>query len=341
MTGVRIRREGRAGHITLARPEALNALDGAMAEAMLAAFDAFATDASLRLVILDAEGTRAFCAGGDIRHIYTTGRRGDFAPSRAFFAAEYRLNARIAGFPKPVVPLIQGFCMGGGVGLAGHAAHRVIGETVQVAMPECAIGLVPDVGASHLLARAPGRLGEYLGLTGHRMGPGDALHAGFADLFVPQAAWPELVARLAETGDPDIVAAFAEASPDSPLQARGDEIEAAFSAPDLATLAARLEVGDWGHGVLEILARQSPLSMAATLALVRAARAEPGVEAALIREHRFAWRAASEGELLEGIRAAVIDKDRRPQWRHAMDDLDPAEVAAMLAPLGTEELELG
>ncbi len=340
MTGVNLRREGYVGRITLARPEALNALNGAMAEAISSALDAWERDEAVRLVLIDAEGERAFCAGGDIRDVYATGRQGDFGFGRRFFEAEYRLNARIAGYPKPFVALINGFCMGGGVGLACHAGQRVVGESAQIAMPECGIGLVPDVGASHLLGRAPGRLGEYLGLTGERMGPGEAIAAGFADHLVPEADWPALVARLVDTGEPDLVAAAAAPAPPARLSALADRIDDAFSAPDLAVLTARLEVSDWGHGVLRTLARMSPLSMACTLALVRAARTEPGVQAALVREHRFSWRAASDGDLLEGIRAQVIDKDRRPQWRHAMDDLDPAEVAAMLAPLGTDELAL-
>ena len=231
--------------------------------------------------------------------------------------------------------------MGGGVGVSGHGSHRVVGETTQVAMPECMIGLVPDIGASAILARAPGRLGEYLGVTGHRMGPGDAIHAGFADHFVPEARWPELAAALTETGDAGVIADFADAAArGAARRARSEPIDDAFEAADLAALAARLETSDWGHGILKTLRRQCPLSMACTLELVRAARRDPGVEKALAREYRFTSRAASDGELLEGIRAAVIDKDRTPVWRDDMDSLRPEEVAAMLAPLGEDELKL-
>jgi enoyl-CoA hydratase/carnithine racemase len=202
------------------------------------------------------------------------------------------------------------------------------------------IGLVPDIGASALLARAPGRLGEYLGVTGHRMGPGDAIHAGFADSFVPEARWPELAAALTASGDPGVIAGFAEPPPPAPLAALQEPIDDAFEAADLAALAARLETSDWGHGILKTLRRQCPLSMAATLELVRAARRDPGIDKALAREYRFTSRAASDGELLEGVRAAVIDKDRNPVWRDDMDSLRPEEVAAMLAPLGEAELRL-
>ncbi len=243
-------------------------------------------------------------------------------------------------YPKPVVTLAQGFTMGGGVGIAGHASHRIVGESSRIAMPECAIGLIPDIGGSHLLGRAPGRLGEYLGLTGHRMDAGEAIHCGFADHFVPLAAWPGLIADLLRDGDPAVIAAHAAPPPPAALTALAEEIDDAFSAPDLSTLAARLEASDWGHGVLRSLRRHCPLSMACTLVLVRAARAEPGVERALTREYRFTYRASSEGELLEGVRAAIIDKDRAPRWRDEIDDVDPGSVARMLAPLGPDELVL-
>lgn len=340
MSGVAIRVEGRAGRITLTRPQALNALSYEMVRAIEDAIDAWACDDAVALILIDAEGERAFCAGGDIQEIYRTGRQGDFFFARRFWAEEYRLNARIARYAKPYVALCQGLVMGGGVGVSAHGSHRVVGESTRFAMPECGIGLVPDVGGSALLAAAPGHLGEYLGLTGHRMTPGDALRAGFADRYVPLSDWPALSATLVESGDPGVVEEFARPAPESPLADVQAQIDDAFAAPDLATLAARLEASDWGHGVLKALARQSPLSMACALVLVRAARRAPGIEAALTREYRFTWRSISDGDLLEGIRAAVIDKDRTPQWRDALDGVRPEQIAAMLAPLGTHELVL-
>lgn len=340
MNDLAIRVEGRAGRITLTRPQALNALSYDMARAIDTALVAWADDPAVALVLVDAEGERAFCAGGDIREIYERGRQGDFLFARRFWAEEYRMNARIARYPKPVVALAQGYVMGGGVGIALHGSHRVLGATSRVAMPECAIGLVPDVGGSHLLARAPGRLGEFAGLTGFRMGPADAIRAGFADTFVPEADWPALATRLAESGDPSVIAGLARTPPESLLAADQSRIDDAFDAPDLATLAARLEASDWGHGVLKTLARQSPLSMATTLALVRAARREPGIEAALAREFRATWRCIEDGDLLEGIRAAVIDKGSAPVWRYGLDEIRPAHVADMLAALGADELVL-
>ncbi|PZQ49249.1 MAG: enoyl-CoA hydratase [Rhodovulum sulfidophilum] len=341
MGDIWIREEGRAGRITLTRPKALNALDLPMARAIAAALDGWRTRDSVALVLMDAEGDRAFCAGGDIAQVYHAGRVGDFAAGRRFFAEEYAMNAAIARYPKPVVALAQGFVLGGGVGLSGHARHRVLGESTRVAMPECPIGLIPDVGGSLLLGRAPGRLGEFLGLSAHRMEPGDALEAGFFDHFVPETDWPRLTAELVGSGDPAAIAAFARPGPEPALAPYHERIDEAFTAPDLRTLAARLEASDWGHDVLRRLRGYSPLSMACTLALVRAARAEPGIEAALAREYRFTYRAASQGELLEGIRAAIIDKDRAPAWRDSIGSLRAAEAEAMLAPLGAEELSLG
>lgn len=337
--GIEIRVEGRAGRITLRRPEALNALDGSMIAAIDRALAAWSGDPGVALVVIDAEGARAFCAGGDIAEVYRHGRRGDFGHARRLWRNEYRMNLRIASYPKPCVALMQGYVLGGGVGLGGHASHRVVGETAQVAMPECAIGLVPDVGATHLLARAPGRLGEFLGLTGHRMSPGDAIRAGFADHLVTEADWSALTAELCASGEAGQVLAAVAPPPEASLVAQQEAIDDAFAAPDLPTLMARLAASDWGQGVRKRLSRQSPLSMACTLALVRAARAEPGVAQALRREFRATWRSVEDGDLLEGIRAQVIDKDRAPQWRDGIGEVGPARVAAMLAPLGRHDFD--
>src|SRR6056297_2638543 len=183
---IHIRREGRAGRITLTRPKAMNALSYDMCLAIEDALDNWATDDSVDLLMIDAEGDRAFCAGGDIQKLYQTGRAGDFAYGRRFWRDEYRMNARLAEYPKPVVSLMQGFTMGGGVGVGCHDSHRVVGASTRIAMPECGIGLIPDVGGTRLLANAPGRLGEFIGLTGHRLGPGDAIVAGFADHYLPE-----------------------------------------------------------------------------------------------------------------------------------------------------------
>lgn len=344
MSDVLIRKAGRAGRITLNRPEALNALTWEMCLKIEAALDAWAGDPEVALVLIDGAGERAFCAGGDIAEMYRTASSGDYGYGRRFWIDEYRLNAKVAAYPKPYVAFMQGFTMGGGVGVSCHGSHRVAGATTKIAMPECAIGLAPDVGGTALLAGAPGRLGEYLGTTGARMGAGDAIHAGFADLFIEDAAWPTLIAELEATGD---TAALAEASatpPPAPLAAHRDEIDRLFSAPTLGDLTARLaeEGSAFAETAGAALARVSPLAAALALELIRAARAAPGVPEALRREFRTTWRAAEQGDFVEGIRAAIIDRDNAPRWRHVSPaEVTGADIAAMLAPLGADELVLG
>jgi len=325
-----IRKDRRAGRLTFNRPQALNALSHEMALAIDAALQEWRDDPEVALVVIDAEGERAFCSGGDIAAVYRAGLEGDHRVGREFFRDEYRMNARIAEYPKPIVAFMQGFVMGGGVGVGGHASHRIVGDSTQIAMPETGIGLIPDVGGSWLLGHAPGRCGEYLGLTGARIGAGDAIFTGFADSYIPEAEWPALIDRLAETGD---VAAIApHPRPEAPLEGRD---LSAFGGPSVAEIVAALEAaGD--EAALKPLRRNSPLSMAATLALVRAARGDASLRDSLARELRFTARATAESDFLEGVRAQIIDKDRNPQWSA---DASPAHVAAMLAPLGEDEIE--
>ena len=330
MSDLSIRKDRRAGRITFTRPQALNALSHEMAVAIHRALDDWRGDDSVALVIIDAEGDRAFCAGGDIAAVYHAGRAGDHAVGQGFFADEYRMNAAIADYEKPVVAFMQGFVMGGGVGVGGHAGHRVVGDTTQVAMPESGIGLIPDVGGTWLLSRAPGRIGEYLGLTGARMDAGDAIHAGFADIYLPEAEWDAAKETLAETGDVTRL----KGRP-APASALADRDLSAFGGRGVEDIMAALEQqGD--EGALNPLRRNSPLSMAATLAMVRAARGDQRMQDALSREYRFTRRATAQSDFLEGVRAQIIDKDRTPAWAA---DAGPAAVDAMLAPLGADELE--
>lgn len=337
MSDVLIRREGAAGRITLNRPAALNALTHAMAREIDAALIAWAADPAVALVLMDAEGSRAFCAGGDIVTIYHAARAGDVEAARRFWREEYRLNARIAAYPKPVVAFMQGFVMGGGVGLAGHASHRIAGESTQVAMPECAIGLVPDVGGSALLARAPGRAGEYLGTTGTRMAAADAIWAGFADAFVPEADWPALKARLIETGDPALVAP-AEPPPGT-LAAEAASIDALFAGETAGDIARLLAATDtpFAAAALAALRKGCPLSVACTVEMLHRLGDAPAVPRALELEYRFTHRAIEHGDFLEGVRAQVIDKDRKPRWTHASVEAVPGiAVSRMLMPLGAD-----
>ena len=325
-----IRKQGVAGRITFTRPQALNALGHQMALDIHAALRDWKDDPTVKLVIIDAEGDRAFCAGGDIAAVYHAAITGDHAEGQRFFFDEYRMNAEIANYPKPVVAFMQGFVMGGGVGVGGHASHRVVGDTTRIAMPESGIGLIPDVGGSWLLGRAPGHLGEYLMLTADRMGPGDAINAGFADLYLPEADWPALIETLAATGD--LSALQGQTPPEAQLTARD---LSAFAGAEVADIIAALEAqGD--EQALKPIRRNSPMSMAAGLRLVRAARQDTRIEDSLAREYRFTHRATQDGDFVEGVRAQVIDKDRNPQWTA---DASPAAVDAILAPLGPDELK--
>jgi enoyl-CoA hydratase len=341
MSDISIRVEGRAGRITLMRAQALNALTYDMVLAIEAALDAWRNDEAVALVLLDAEGDKAFCAGGDIAELYASGMAGDFAYGRRFWADEYRMNAKHAEYPKPIVSLMQGFTMGGGVGLGCHASHRVVGETSRIAMPECGIGLVPDVGGSLLLARAPGRSGAYLGLTAARMDAGDAIKAGFADHFIPQAGWSDLTATLCRTGDPAAVERASEEAPQGPLSAAAVQIDHLFASDTLADILAALRAdgSDFAESAMKAITRNSPLAMACTLEmLVRLRDADATIRTALDLEYRVTWRAMEHGDFLEGIRAVIIDKDRKPQWKNGIDTLPAQAVADMLAPLGDNAL---
>ncbi len=343
MNDVEIRKAGRAGRITLNRPAVMNALTWEMCLAIEDALDVWAGDDGVDLVIIDALGERAFCAGGDITELYRACVAGDFGYGRRFWADEYRLNARIAEYPKPFVAFMQGFTMGGGVGVSCHGSHRIVGDTSKIAMPETGIGLVPDIGGSLLLASAPGRIGEYMGSTGYRMGPGDAILAGFADHYLPEDGWPELIARLEATGDAALVSRAAHPAPPAPLAALRAQIDAAFAQPTLRAVVEALETdaGAFASDTLKTLGAKSPLANACAFELIGRVRGADDIRVALDMEYRFTWRAAEAGDLIEGIRAAVIDRDRSPRWKHgSVAEVPPAEIAAMLAPLPPTEPRL-
>jgi enoyl-CoA hydratase len=337
MTDLICRVENTTGRMTLNRPDALNAITHAMCLEMETQLMAWADDDCVTQILVDAAGEKAFCAGGDIQHLYDHGRKGDFAFGQRFWADEYRLNKLIADYPKPYIVLMQGFVMGGGVGISCHGSHRVVGETSKIALPECGIGLIPDVGGSYLLASAPGHLGEYLGLSGARMDAGDACFAGFSDFFIPQDRWPTLTQKLIEDGTPEAILAMANAAPDNILSRHLAEINNIFSAPDLPQIIAKLNAlddSDFIGKTRAALSRHSPLAMAASLAVIRAVRQSPIIDTALEWEYRVTARSSRDGDFLEGIRAAIIDKDKNPQWRHASaDHVPPQELAALLAPI--------
>ncbi|KPU84576.1 enoyl-CoA hydratase [Marinosulfonomonas sp. PRT-SC04] len=341
MTDINIRIEGKIGRITLNRPKAMNALSYQMCLDIEAALDAWRDDDSVKMLLIDASGERAFCAGGDIAELYASGRRGDFEYGRKFWRDEYRMNAKLFEFPKPVASLMQGFIMGGGVGVGCHGSHRIVGESSQISMPECGIGLVPDVGGSLILASAPGRMGEYIGTTGTRLGAEDAIIAGFADYFIPENDWAALIETLIETGDWSLIDNAAIAPPTGKLTAQKADIERHFAGETIGDIIRSLESEetDFTANTLKTLRRNAPLSMGCTVEMVHRLRSNTSIHRALELEYRFTHRAMEHADFMEGVRAAIIDKDRDPIWKHTLGDTITMDVTNMLLPLGAEALD--
>ncbi|MFK7853305.1 MAG: enoyl-CoA hydratase/isomerase family protein [Granulosicoccus sp.] len=311
--------EGRIGRITLNRPKALNALTHSMVLRMEAALLDWRDNKDIALVLIDAVGDKAFCAGGDVNALYQSGKAGDVESGRLFWRDEYRLNAMIKHYPKPYIAFMDRIVMGGGVGISAHGSHRIVTDLSSIAMPECLIGLIPDVGATHLLSQCPGFVGEYLALSGERIGGSDAVFAGLADYYVPAHQLATLKKALIETGDVRSIGDFQQSSEDSSLAEIQHEIDSVFGQESLASVLEQLEGhnASWTQKALKKIAISSPLSLQVAFQLIRKARMEPGIEAALQREFRFVSRAVKHSDFLEGVRAAIIDKDRQPTWQHS------------------------
>ncbi len=342
MSEILTKRAGLAGWITLNRPGALNAMTHQMCSEIEAALDAFEADDAVTVICLDSMGDKAFCAGGDIADLYRTGAAGDFDYGRAFWTDEYRLNAKLATSPKPIVSFLQGHTLGGGVGIGCHVPHRIVCETSKIAMPEVQIGIVPDVGGSLLLGRAPGRMGEYLGLTAARMGPADAIYAGFADVFVPYENWSQLKEDISRTGTPAAIDALASTPPTGKLAQMQSFADAHFGGDSLTDIVNALEQSEHEAAAvaLDQLKPNSPLAMACAVEVIHRNRRAGDIVAALQLEYRFTFRAASDGEFVEGIRAMIIDKDKAPNWQHDLKSVPGVSVANMLKPLGANALDL-
>ncbi len=334
MSDTLITREGAVGRITLNRPEALNALTLGMIRTIRATLENWENDPAIRVIVLDGAGPKAFCAGGDVVALYSAAQSRDHEFPFRFWAEEYALDDRIARYGKPVVVLIHGFCMGGGVGIAAHARHRIVGETARIAMPECAIGLIPDVGATALLAAAPEGIGPWLALTGARMEPKAAIAAGFADAHVPEAAWPALCSELQSGDVAEVIGRHAAPAPGAPLPAEG--LRHAFTGATVPEILARLAScpEPEARAAEAAIAKGSPLAMATALALQKQLSPKDDLRAALRLEFRAVLRALKQGDFVEGVRARIVDRDNAPRWRHARpDQVSRVEVAAQLAEL--------
>jgi len=343
-----VRREGAAGVIVLNRPKALNALTLEMTRGMVAALDSFEADPAVSLILLEGAGERGLCAGGDIRGLYESARAGGNL-GKVFWREEYILNARIAKFPKPYVAFMDGIVMGGGVGLSAHASHRVVTDRSKVGMPEVGVGFFPDVGGSWLLSRAPGELGTYFGLTGTAMTGADAVYAGLADVLVASNQLTTL--REALTKAPGgatsaevraILDRFAVRDPLPPIAAQRSLIDMLFrhdSVEDIVSALAH-DGSDFAKATLQTILGNSPTGLKLTLKLLRLARDSASLEQCLAREYRAALEIFVNHDFPEGIRAAVIDKDRAPHWSPArIEDVTPQIIARYFAPRDGDELE--
>jgi len=340
-----LERRGPAGFITLNRPKALNALTHGMVRSIMPQMRAWRDDPGVTRIVIMGAGEKAFCAGGDIRALYDMGRAGRLAEANAFWREEYTLNHLLKTYPKPIVALIGGIVMGGGVGMSAHGSHRVATDRLMFAMPEVGIGFFPDVGASWLLPRLPRRAGVYLALTGARIGLGDALALGLATHAVEQERLGEIAEALAGENDIDeMLGRFAFKGPGSSLLERLGEIEAALGEPTIARVASALGKAaaagsTFAAETLATMRMKSPTSMAIALEQMRRGAALSFAEA-MRMEYRIVSRIAAGHDFLEGVRAAIVDKDQKPVWRPGrIEDIDEREIERHFAPL-PDDLDL-
>lgn len=327
--------EGALGRIHLNRPEALNSLNLDMVRKISDRIDALEGNPAVRAIALTGEG-RALCAGGDIKMIWQVGRT---APQEAlvFWAEEYRLNARISHLRKPWLAVMDGICMGGGVGLSVHGSHRIVTEKTRFAMPETGIGYFPDVGGTWALSRAPQHLGFWIGLTGATIGAADTIAAGLADAMVPSEALPALLADIASGQTVEsAIKAHAVDPGVSMLKDNAVLIDSVFASEDMEEIFAALQANgsDFAKSTLALLEAKSPTSLVLTLHLLRAAQSSASLETCLDREYAADALILDGHDFYEGVRAAVIDKDRDPIWSPArLREVDQEGLVSAIKPL--------
>ena len=324
------------GHLTLNRPAGLNAITLDMVRQLTAHLQAWADDAEVYAVVLRGAGEKAFCAGGDIRSLYDSFKQGDTL-HQDFFVEEYALDLAIHHYRKPVLALMDGFVLGGGMGLVQGVDLRVVTERSRLAMPEVAIGYFPDVGGSYFLSRIPGELGTYLGVTGVQIRAADALYCGLADWYIDSAKLVELDQKLDglhwhDSPLKDLQGALAKLAvqqlPDAPLAALRPAIDHFFGLPDVPSIVEQLQQvtvadsHDWALTTANLMQTRSPLAMAVTLEMLRRGRHLP-LEHCFALELHLDRQWFERGDLIEGVRALIIDKDKTPKWNpptlHALD----------------------
>ncbi len=318
------------GLLSLNRPKAINSLTHPMVGRISAALTAWVHDDAVGAVVISGAGDRGLCAGGDVVAIYHSAKAGG-AEARQFWSDEYRLNAYIGRYPKPSVAIMNGITMGGGVGISAHCSVRVVTETTKMAMPEVGIGFVPDVGGTLILSRTPGLLGIHAALTGAPFTGSDAIAMGFADHFVPQDRLGAFTEAILTDDIDTALAAYAEEPPPSPLLADRAWIDHCYAGQTVSDIVAALRGHDGGPGrtggtggktaqdnsaqeAANLIASRSPVSLSVALAAVRRAASLKTLEDVLRQEFRTSCAALRSHDLVEGIRALLIDKDRNPQW---------------------------
>lgn len=318
-------RQKNLGIITLARPKALNALTHSMVQAIYAQLQSWEQDNAIHAVVIRSEGDKAFCAGGDVRWLYEHGRQ-DVATCLEFFRDEYRLNQYIADYPKPYIALMQGLTMGGGVGVSLHGAYPIAGEKFQFAMPETTIGFFPDIGASHLLAKCPGAIGMYLGLTGLRLNAQDALYCGLIKKIIPAEAFDELLDVIAgldlqqdaEKQLDTCMQNFALPSSSAPVTIMENlsKIDTYFSVNNFDEILLKLQADSqdpWAESVLRTVLQKSPLSLLVTFEQLQRTK-QLSLAACLAIDYTLVRHFMQDHDFYEGVRALLIDKDNAPQW---------------------------
>lgn len=342
--------ENNLGRIRLNRPKALNALSHNMVKLILPALIKWRDDAAINAVLIDSTGERAFCAGGDVAAVYR-GRNDDPDNSTAFFTDEYNLNLTIGNYPKPFIAFMDGIVMGGGVGLSSHGSHRIVTERTMLAMPECAIGLIPDVGATWLLRNAPGEIGKWMSMTGARLNGADAIYSGFADTYVSSEKLKNLAQNIA-SGTPvdEAIAKVAQEPPESILAQLQSTIDETFSKPSVTECVAHLnlitkqenaETTEWAKACLTAISHGSPFATTATFEAQILAKDMQGLDEALKLEYRYVKNALASTEFYEGVRAMLIDKDKTPKWDPALlEDVSIEKVRNCFASLGNNDLTL-
>jgi len=341
-------RRGAAGLVTLNRPQALNAVSLGMVRALTRQLAEWESDPAIARVIVTSNDSRAFSAGGDLRALYDLGRAGRYEEALGYFREEYALNARIKGYRKPYVSLIDGIVMGGGVGISVHGSHRVAGDKFMFAMPEVGIGFFPDVGATFFLPRLPAALGIYCALTGERLDAADAVAAGVATHRVPSAQFPDLIETLCRALPLDAsLAACARPAAGGPVVSRGRAIATLFTGERVDDILAALDATGAAGGTdaafasaaAALIRTKSPTSLKVTLAQMQRGSALDFAEC-MRTELRIVSRVVRGHDFYEGVRAVIIDKDQAPRWQPStLAAVSAAEVERHFAPLASE-LEL-